>query len=920
MKRILLYGFIGFTVLILLLIGIIRFYQEPIKNAVIDQANNQLVDAKLTFEQVNLSIFADFPNLQLSLQKVALVSTIQEDLNYFLANELSLSVNVWKYLRDKVIEVNSVGAKDIQLYAWTGANGELSLLSLLKETEEPNTVNEVASDSTSASEPLNFAVSDYAISIKELVYVDSISMMQLSLSGMENNGSFSGSGNSYALKNESSWQEFSFSSDGTNWIDKANGSLSIVGLVDQAKSIAMLNQLNVRWNGVPLVGNGEIGYADLDALDMDISLITELTSLAKLFESLPETYQNIPKSYDIAGDFSLNVTVKGLLETAKENYPAINLSLALKDGNFKALEDLSDLENIFVDFSIEKPQGSLDLANLAIKRFETKVGQGFVKATATITEPFTRTRIKAKIDAQTNLQDWQVLLASYTNTLAGELEMAITVDTEMAADGQSVKVDDRSVNGFMKLNNAKFNAKELPLALEIPLIDLIFAPNAIKLNASEWGIGNSTFSAKGTLTSLMDYVMSADAVLDGNLEINSQDLDLDELSVAFSDTSETDLVIIPLPKNIHFTAKTKIEKLIYGEVTYSNLNGNLKLENQELSFDAVKGNFLNGSILLSGNYSASDEQSASTKMSVSLKDIDLGEAGQYIQLLNKYVPILKEASGKMEMAFSMNTSFKSGFEPDWSTLNANGLFEAVGASVKSPAMGKISSSLKVGDWNTLSSSKLAARFNLVNGNLIVQPFNLNIAGNEAAFGGEISVNGGLKLNGDIAVPAKMLNNLLSQNLKLDNALLDKKLNIPFGFTGTLTNPKLTVNTAAATDSYKSALNTKVQENVAALKAKAQERAAKIMQEAEGRIANLSVELDKGLASLTAEKDSGVQSLLNAAGSNPFKKAAAELAAKKLNQQSDNKMEQLRNRILAQMESIRTSANAEAEKVLKDADQ
>lgn len=917
MKRILFYLLVGLSLLFLLFVGTVMFYQEPIKEAVLTQVNNQLSEAELTFDEVSISIFADFPNIQLSLQEVALISTNQADLNYFLAEELSVSVNVWKYLIDKAIEVKALNADQIQLYAWTGKDGELSLLSLIKADENGAVKNSEVQGASADAKAFSFAISSYAISLKEFVYVDSTSMTQITLNNFANTGSISYSSNKLTVVNESFWNAFSFSSDGTSWIDKANGSLLFDGVIDQENSKAFFNKLDVRWNGVPLAGRGEVGFANADALEIDIRLNTALTSLESLFQSLPASYQEIPKSYEISGDFGLDLAVKGLLELDKENYPAIEAALVLKNGNLKAIEDFADLQNIVVDLSLNKPQGNLGNTSISLKQFETKVGQGFVKATANIGNPFEEATIKANVEAETNLADWKVILASYAQDIAGELSTSVSINSVLGKDGKPLQLDDRSINGFFRLNKAKVVSDNLPLNLQIPVLDLSFKPNDISLNKSEWEIGKSRFSASGSLNSLMDYLTKPESVLGAKLTVDAAYIDLDELSLAFSDTTDSELAIMPLPENIAFTAQTSIEQLKYGDAYYKDLKGLLKLENQQLNFEAVKGNFLNGTIQLSGNYSAVDAQSASTKMSINLKDIDLGEAGTYIQLLNKYIPLMKEADGKMEMGFSMNTDFTTGFEPNWETLNASGLFEAIGASVKSPAMGKLSSTLKVGDWNSLSSSKLAAKFNIIGGNLLVQPFDMNIAGNEANLGGEVSINGALKLNGDVVLPAKMLKNVLTQNLNLDETLLDKKLKVPFGFTGTLSNPKLNVNTAAVSDSYKNALNAKVQENVAELKAKAQAKAQKIREEAEARIARLTAELDQNLAKLTSERDNGVQSLLDAAGSNPFKKAAAEIAAKKLRQESDKKMQQLKSRVQSQIESISATAETEANKALNE---
>jgi hypothetical protein len=360
MKRILLYVLVGLTVILLLFVGIVKFYQEPIKNAVLSQVNGQLVDAELRFSDVSISLFSDFPNVQLALEKVSLTSTKQVDLNYLLAEELSVSVNVWKYLTDKAIELKALNADAIQLYAWTSKDGELSLLSLIKADENGDVTNNDEKDTSVDANAFSFAISSYAISLKELVYVDSTSMMQIALNNFNNTGRISYLDNRLSIVNESYWKEFSFSSKGTSWIDKANGSLLFDGVIDQENSKALFNKLDVSWNGVPLAGNGEVGYANTDALDIDIRLNTALTSLESLFQSLPSTYQQIPKSYEISGDFGLDLAVKGLLEMDKENYPAIDAALVLKNGNLKAIQDFADLENILVDLSISKTQGDLE--------------------------------------------------------------------------------------------------------------------------------------------------------------------------------------------------------------------------------------------------------------------------------------------------------------------------------------------------------------------------------------------------------------------------------------------------------------------------------------------------------------------------------------------------------------------------------
>jgi hypothetical protein len=427
--------------------------------------------------------------------------------------------------------------------------------------------------------------------------------------------------------------------------------------------------------------------------------------------------------------------------------------------------------------------------------------------------------------------------------------------------------------------------------------------------------GGSKINASGQLEGLLRYLFQQ-GELEANLNASSSFFDLDQLADAFADTTESELAVIPLPERISFEAKAQVDQLKFGDTNYKKLSGTLVLKDQKLDFKAVKGGFLDGQLALSGSYAAKTPESANTSFKLDIQQASLGPAVQALSILNTYVPILKDADGTMNLSLDFETVLGEALKPDLEQFFADGRMEAFGAALDAPAMGKLSSALKQGDWSKINADNFLAKFRINGGNLQIDPASFKLAGNEASAGGEVSLLGALNFKGSTAANISDFNESFTAALGLQPEEGQQQIDVPFSIGGTLLKPTFSIDQEAMTAGYRMMLENKLDAEKARLRQQAQERAERILAEADSRIARLQAKLDQQMAGLEKERDNQVQSLLDKAGSNPIKKAAAKAAAEGIRKSTQRQMEQLKEQFSQQMQQIRQEAQKKAEEERK----
>jgi hypothetical protein len=110
-----------------------------------------------------------------------------------------------------------------------------------------------------------------------------------------------------------------------------------------------------------------------------------------------------------------------------------------------------------------------------------------------------------------------------------------------------------------------------------------------------------------------------------------------------------------------------------------------------------------------------------------MSNIDLNKAAQTIESLDSLFPLARYANGKVSFNLDMNSKVKKDFSPVLSTLNASGSFHANQLLIKdAPIQKKLAVILKERRLSQTKARNLKVSFKIVNGQIEIKPFDLNI--------------------------------------------------------------------------------------------------------------------------------------------------------------------------------------------------
>jgi len=258
-------------------------------------------------------------------------------------------------------------------------------------------------------------------------------------------------------------------------------------------------------------------------------------------------------------------------------------------------------------------------------------------------------------------------------------------------------------------------------------------------------------------------------------------------------------------------------------------------------------------------------------------------------------PVAKYASGLVSTDVRLNGGLGKNMMPLFSSLTGRGAIQTQNVALRNfPGMNKIVDVTKLGILNNPTMQAIRTGFQVREGRLVVQPFNVRIGGMTMNVAGSNGIDQSLEYNLGLRVPRSLLGgganqaiaSLASQAGKAGidlSAAPEIPLQIQLG--GTVTNPVVKADvgtltsavTQGATQAMKQAVTQKVDSAAMRLVQEAESRAAAIRQEAESLAARVKLTGYQQADALTAE-----------AGDNPLLQAGAKVAADKVRQETDDK--------------------------------
>ena len=830
---------------------------------IVKREANAMLNAKVEFAELNISLLRHFPKASLSLIDFSVIGVDEFEGQTLVAGErIDVAVDIFSIFGES-FEVSKVWLLSPEIHGVIAKNG-VANWDIMKESGEAEVVAEEQS-----SEPSSFSLSlkQLAIENAKVYYTDNTSAMHFHTApvSLSLSGDLSAANTTLNLSASAADITFTLGSDSfaSGVTATLNGSVG----ADLVANRYTLSSLQLAVNSVKAALDGWVALEGDDVVT-DITLDCSDNNFKDILSLVPAFYAKEFKNLTAAGEVSLTGAVKGRM--SGESYPAFNLKLKVADGSFKYADLPKSVSAINILAAVENKGGSLDATKVEVSRFGASFGGQSFAATLKASTPLSDLNFAVTAKGKVDLGAIKDIYPLEDMALAG----IITADA--SASGKLSDIDrgayDRlAVAGQLGVEGIEVEYGKFPtIAVNRALATL--SPSKMALETLDIKIGNSDIAATGNLTNYWGYLLH-DKTLNGKLVINSQLLDLNELMAAMSEDEQAEqeksaevspeaesqpMAAIEVPRNLDLMLDCKLAKVLYGKMVIDNLAGAASVRDGVLSLDNLGMNMFDGTAKASASYSTANSDSPRLRLNATFNQASFKTTASQVEMIEKMVPLFNRIEGTYTMSLNADMALDKTMSPVLKSVNGSGKITSGNFKLSNiPALtalaGKVGNGINL---DTIQSSEATViSFTIENGNVITKPFDIKLGKAKLTLSG---------LTG------------LDQTIDYKVAVALPQITLHANIGGTFTSPKIALDTAKSAEAVleKAGID---KEEVAQ---KVDESKEKLIAEAEAKAAKV-IEVAKAEADKLVEK-----------ATNPITKIAAKAAADKIIAEAERKAAQI----------------------------
>jgi hypothetical protein len=291
------------------------------------------------------------------------------------------------------------------------------------------------------------------------------------------------------------------------------------------------------------------------------------------------------------------------------------------------------------------------------------------------------------------------------------------------------------------------------------------------------------------------------------------------------------------------------------------------------------------------------------------------EAFTTVQML---APVARYASGQVTTDVSLNGALGKNMMPLFNALSGKGTFQTSNVALRDfPAMEKIVDVTKLGILNNPTMQAIKTAFQIREGRLVLQPFDVKLGGLTMNVAGSNGIDQSLEYTLGLQVPRSLLGGEANKAIagivsKAGGAGIDLSaapeipLKIQLG--GTVTNPSVSADVGSLATSVAQGAQEAVTE---AVEQKVDSAAMRVVQEAERQAAAIRQQAESLAAKIKLAGYEQADALTTKAGDDPLASVGAKLAADQLRQQTDQQAQGIISEAARRADSLIAAARRQA---------
>ena len=823
-------------------IAIPLFFKKEI-DAKIKSAINKSVNAKVDFKDLDLSLISSFPNLGIKINNLTIVG-IDSFAKDTLANvkQLQLNVNLLSVIKGETYQIKSVNLNEPNIFAHVLKSGK-SNWDIMK------------SDSTSTSgdtakTAFKIALQKYTIEKGKIIYDDASLGFFMNLENLNHTGKGDFTQDLFTLQTQSDIEKLTVKYGGIPYLNKVKLDAELPIDIDLKHMKFAFAENKIKLNELVLSAIGYLAMPNDQDIVMDLKFDAKQSELKNFLSLIPAIYAANFKDMEATGKFAMNGVAKGTYND--KSLPAFNVNLSIENGKVKYPSLPSAINNIQVKSQITNPDGVIDHTVFNVPAFHLEFGQVPVDGRLLLKNPTTDPYVDMALKGKLDLKQLTAIFPMKDMTLSGIL------DADVQAAGRKSSIDKGQYEAFkasgqILANNFNYAGKNVPMPVSVSTAKMVFSPKNITLSNLSAKVGKSDFAANGSVNNYLSYFFKKNQALQGNFNMSSNLIDVNELMGPKSTTEEsgkkTDskLSVFEVPGNIDFNLAAKAGRVLYDTYDITNAHGTLLVKNKTVTFKDMALNMLDGRVKMNGSYATVNPKKPKVNVDFGIEKMDIQKAFSAFNTVKLLAPVAKYTKGIFSTNLKFNSDLDEHMMPVYSSINAEGLTNIIQAVLDGfEPLNKLASSLSSDKFKKLELNNLITKFKIKDGRLNVAPFDIkkdgivmNVQGSNgldqtmdynlglnlprAMLGAKANETANAmiaKLNGKVGTNVSM-SETIKVNAVLGGTFLKPTINLKYGAGDTKTAVKDVVNNAIA--DKRAELETKAQAKIDTVKAKATEK-------------------------------------------------------------------------------------------------
>ena len=706
-KRIFLYvTIIIFSVFIL---GIVfaYIYEDEIKDITIKQINKS-INTKIVVENIDLSLFSQFPKASLKFNKVNIISKGSDSITIIKADKIFLNFDVidiinGDYNLDNIVIDNAVinyiinknGISNFNFFNSNNTDSSGYFLNL-SSVRISNTIFNYTNKGTRQKASINIIESSF-------------------------NGIFTPDKFNITLSGRNILEKYE--NKGRSILKNKYFNLNVQLIIDPKTGLYKLEKGQLLYQGVPLNLTGELSIHE-NYIGINAKLIASNIPAKKIIENLPKDRKLIFEKYKPNGLITINTNINGKI--GGKYIPLVNASIILNNFSFFVPNKELDFQNLSAKIKYSNGKNhNLKSSKLQIKNLVTKSNLGSIKAELYINnfwKPAIKTNITSTIDLQV-------------------LKTIIKIDTIEKLSGQADISTNISLNlSFNDSNN--WDIKNLKMAnhFNISTASFAFINSKTKYDSiyCQGSLNNDNLHIQSF------KLLSENTILKGRLRIinlpfsifNSQNKSMIIKANISANEISYNQIMQSLPssksKDSRFSDKLIVnigfsfDQFYYGDLSAQKAKGLFSMSNRRISLRNINLQSFNGNIKADVFIDGTKQELYNIKSQGKVTNIDIDNLFQNFNNFNQSIITHKNINGDLTSNFILNLDF----DKDWNSnsnsieLNAN-IFINDGVLRNLKSLDALKSYTKIDDFSTIKFKTIKNNISIKNSILTIPNMDIN---------------------------------------------------------------------------------------------------------------------------------------------------------------------------------------------------